>query len=71
MKRETLKCVMDDDVRVRERERDGSPFERQKAEGLCVRECSAQCDQIGQFIGLWATFKSFWPQLICPNLPHS
>ena len=29
------------------------------------------CDQIGQFIGLWATFQSFWQQLICPNLPHS
>ena len=25
-----------------------------------------QCDQIGQFIGLWATFQS-----LCPNLPHS
>ena len=30
-----------------------------------------QCDQIGRFIGLWATFKSLWPQLVCPNLPHS
>ena len=30
-----------------------------------------QCDQICQFIGLWATFKSLWQQLICPNLPHS
>ena len=30
-----------------------------------------QCDQIGQFIGLWATFQSHWQQLICPNLPHS
>ena len=27
-----------------------------------------QCDQIGQFIGLWATFQSLWQQLICPNL---
>ena len=27
-----------------------------------------QCDQIGWFIGLWATFQSFWQQLICPNL---
>ena len=30
-----------------------------------------QCDQIGQFIGLWATFQSLWQQLICPNLQHS
>ena len=29
-----------------------------------------QCDQIGQFIGFWATFQSLWQQLICPNLPH-
>ena len=29
-----------------------------------------QCDQIGQFIGLRATFKSLWQQLICPNLPN-
>ena len=32
---------------------------------------SGQCDQIGQFFGLWATFKSLWQQLICPNLSHS
>ena len=30
-----------------------------------------QCDQIWRFIGLGATFKSFWQQLICPNLSHS
>ena len=30
-----------------------------------------QCDQIGQFIGLWATFQSLWKQLFCPNFPHS
>ena len=30
-----------------------------------------QCDQIGRFIGLWATFQNLWQQLICPNLPHS
>ena len=28
-----------------------------------------QCDQIGRFIGLWATFESLWQQFICPNLP--
>ena len=27
-----------------------------------------QCDQIGRFIGLWATFESLWQQLIYPNL---
>ena len=29
-----------------------------------------QCDQIGQFIGLWATFQSLCQQLVYPNLPH-
>ena len=29
------------------------------------------CDQIGRFIGLWATFSCLWQQLIGPNLPHS
>ena len=32
---------------------------------------NVQCDQIGRFNGLWATFQSFWQQLICPNLLHS
>ena len=26
-----------------------------------------QCDQIGRFIQLWATFQSLWQKLICPN----
>ena len=30
-----------------------------------------QCDQIGQFIELWATFEILLQHLICPNLPHS
>ena len=30
-----------------------------------------QCDQIGQFIGIWAGFQSLWQQLNCPNLTHS
>ena len=30
-----------------------------------------QCDQIGRFIGLWATFQSLWQQLISPNLLQS
>ena len=29
-----------------------------------------QCDQIGQFITLWATFQSPWQQLFCPNCHH-
>ena len=32
---------------------------------------SSQCDQIGQFIGLWTTFQSLWQKLICPNLLHA
>ena len=38
---------------------------------LRLNEPYAQCDQIGRFIGLWATFQSLWQQLICPNLLHS
>ena len=30
-----------------------------------------QCDQIGRFFALWATFQSLWQQLFCPNLPNS
>ena len=26
-------------------------------------QCEKQCDQIGQFIGLWATFQNLWQQL--------
>ena len=33
-------------------------------------DSQVQCDQIGQFIGLWATIQSWWPQLFCPNCPH-
>ena len=33
-----------------------------------TRKGYLQCDQIWRFIGLWATFQSFWRQLICPNL---
>ena len=29
-----------------------------------------QCDQIGRFFALWATFQSLWQQLVCPNLQH-
>ena len=38
------------------------------------RRCAAttqQCDQIGQFIGLWATFQSLCQQLFCSHLLHS
>ena len=34
-------------------------------------DASTQCDQIGQFIRLWAPFQSLWKQLICPNLQYS
>ena len=27
-----------------------------------------QCDQIGRYIALWATFRSLWQQLFCPNI---
>ena len=39
--------------------------------GLLRRQVNDQCDQIGRFIGLSATFQSLWQQLICPNLPDS
>ena len=29
-----------------------------------------QCDQIGWFIVLWATFQRLWQQLFWPNHPH-
>ena len=29
-----------------------------------------QCDQIGRFIALRATFQRLWQQLFCPNCPH-
>ena len=31
---------------------------------------SDQCEQIGRFIALWATFQSRWQQLFCLNCPH-
>ena len=31
---------------------------------------SNQCDQIGRFIALWATFQSLLQQLFCRNRPH-
>ena len=36
-----------------------------------VSSIHTQCDQIGRFFALWATFSSLWQQLICPNLSHS
>ena len=35
---------------------------------LSPRHC-IQCDQIGRFIGLWATFQSPWPTIILPKYP--
>ena len=29
-----------------------------------------QCDQIGRFMALSATFQSLWQHLFCPNRPH-
>ena len=29
-----------------------------------------QCDQIGRFIALWATFLSLWQQLFWPSCPY-
>ena len=39
--------------------------------GFSIGLCHCQCDQIGRFIGLEATFQSLWQQLICPNTLHS
>ena len=36
-----------------------------------VTSTGKKCDQIGRFIGLWATFQSPRQQLVCPNLSHS
>ena len=29
-----------------------------------------QCDHIGRFFALWATFQSLWDQLFSQNRPH-
>ena len=31
------------------------------------RRVTEQCDQIGQFIALWATFLTLWQHIFCPN----
>ena len=36
----------------------------------CKHFTYGQCDQIGQFIALRATFQSLWQQLFCQNCPH-
>ena len=48
------------------------PFKNNKRVFLCLplKITWGQCDQTGRFIGLWATFKSLWQQLIWPNLQH-
>ena len=33
------------------------------------KEAEGQCDQIGRFIGLWATFQSHWHQINLPKSP--
>ena len=42
------------------------------AKSLCgnLPRSSYQCDQIGQFIGFWASIQSQWQQLFYPNCPH-
>ena len=35
--------------------------------GHLKRLCANQCDQIGRFIALWATFQSPWQKLFFPN----
>ena len=50
------------------------PIGRISSEKKTSKRCQdgrSQCDQIGQFIGLRATFQSLWQQLFCPNLWHS
>ena len=47
------------------REHNSLPF------GWIARLHLLQCDQIGRFIALWATFQILWQQLLCPNLLHS
>ena len=42
-----------------------------RGRGWCFFQSFKQCDQIGRFFALWATFSSLWQQLICPNLLHS
>ena len=34
-----------------------------------VTALSMQCDQIGRFIALWATYQSLWQQLLLPKSP--
>ena len=36
-----------------------------------LEKACLQCDQIGRFIGIWATFQSLCQQWVCPNLPYS
>ena len=38
---------------------------------VCEEEKNEQCDQIGWFIGIGATYHCLWQQLVCPNLSHS
>ena len=64
--RERKQSKKDDIEKDRGRERG----KKQKVREREIESCR-QCDQIGRFIGVWATFQSLWQQLICPNLPHS
>ena len=45
-------------------------FQRRRRSRTDGQVGGAQCDQIGRFISLWATFQSQWQQFYCPNCPH-
>ena len=49
----------------KERERERS----KQMDTECQTEGQEQCDQIGRFNALWATFQSLWQQLFYPNRP--
>ena len=46
------------------------PVTRYSTNSLFFLSPVRQSDQIGRFIALWATFRSLWQQLFCPNRPH-
>ena len=62
-----VKCLLDLKMRLTKEE----SRRREKEGGDATLFERNQCDQIGRFDGLWATFQSLWQQLSCPNLLHS
>ena len=49
---------------------DGKKERTKYTEARGQRRNWSQCDQVGRFIALWATFQNLWQQLFCPNHPH-